>query len=115
MAGKKNGKSSKNVDLRKVPKDKRPKPSTGQSADERALPYEVLNDDEREIVRMLNGKNGARHVRSIEFLSEGLSGDNPRLQARNALRRTVACGWVDRVSRGQYQISEKGRKRLTRL
>jgi hypothetical protein len=114
MAGKKN---SKQTDLRKVPKDKRGKPTTGQSADEQPLPYEVLNDDEREIVRMLNGRNGdgVRHVRSIEFLAEGIDGSNPRLQVRNALRRTVACGWVDHVSRGQYQISGKGRKRLTRL
>lgn len=112
MAGKKN---SKQTDLRKVPKEKRGKPSTGQSADEQALPYEMLNDDEREIVRMLNGRNGVRHVRSIAFLSEGIDGDNPQLQVRNALRRTVACGWIDHVSRGQYQISEKGRKRLARL
>lgn len=108
-------KESKPVDLRKVPKDKRPKPTSGQSADERQLPYEDLNEDEREVVRLLNGKNGVRHVRSIEYLAEAFSGDNPKLQVRNALRRAVSCGWVDRCARGQYQISEKGRKRLQRL
>jgi len=112
MAGKRN---KQQTDLRKVPKAKRGKPTTGQSADERALPYESLNDDEREIVRMLNGRNGVRHARSVEFLAEGIEGDNPRLKVRNALRRIVSCGWVDHIARGQYQISEKGRKRLTRV
>lgn len=111
----KNG-NGKNKDLRKLPKDKRPKPTTGQSAPARDLGYELLSDDEREIVRALNGKgNGERHVRTVAFLSELFDGDDPKLQARNALRRPVSCGWVDNVGRGQYQISEKGRKRLSRI
>lgn len=111
MAAKKKDKF-KDVDLRKVPRDKRPKPTSGQSAPERELPWDSLSNDEREVIKMLNSPgHGPRKVRSIEYLADGIEGDNPRLQARNGLRRPVSCGWVDRVERAQYQISEKGRKR----
>lgn len=103
------------VDLRKLPRDKRPKPTSGQSADKRSLPWDALNGDEREVVKMLNSPgHGDRHVRSVEFLADGLEGDNPRLQARNALRRLVSCDWVDRSGRAQYQISKNGRARYER-
>lgn len=111
---KKNGTNGKHVDLRKLPLDKRPTPTTGQSADERELPVESLNDDETEVVRMLNGGkkgSGSRETRSVEWLSDGL---DSKLAVRNALRRLVSCGWVERVDRGQYRISEKGRKRMQR-
>ena len=112
---KKNGTNGKHVDLRTLPKAKRPKPSTGQSADERDLPFEGLNDDEKDVVKLLNGRRGGiRQVRSVAFLAEGIDGDNPQLQARNALRRLVSCGWAERVGRGQYKVSERGRKRLER-
>jgi hypothetical protein len=113
MAKKKS--NGKQTDLRKIPKDKRPKPTTGQSADERELPYDSLNDDELEVIRMLNGSKsggGPRVVRTIEFLAEGL---DSKLAVRNALRRLVSCGWVDRAERGKYQVSERGRKRMQRL
>ena len=105
------------VDLRKVPRDKRPKPSTGQSAEARALPWDSLSEDEKEIIKLLDGpvsRSDAprpRVVRSIEYLAEGLEGDNARLRARNALRRPVSCGWVDRAGRARYQISALGRRR----
>jgi hypothetical protein len=116
MAKKKNGHSKvKTGDLRKLPKDKRPKPKTGQSAPERELPWDSLSEGEQEIVRALNGKGeGPRHPRSIEFLADLFSGASAKLQVRNSLRRIVACGWVDHADRGTYQISERGRKRRAR-
>jgi hypothetical protein len=105
---------TKKIDLRKIPKDKRPKPTTGQSAEERDLPYDSLNDDEREVVRMLYGRGGKHPARKIDFLSEGLEGDNPKLQARNAMRRLVACGWAARVDRGEYKLTDRGVKRYDR-
>lgn len=102
-----------NVDLRKVPRDKRPKPSTGQSAPARDLAWDSMSADEKEVVKLLNSPgHGERKVRTIEYLADGIEGDNPRLQARNALRRVVACGWVDKADRAQYQISTNGRRRL---
>jgi len=103
-------------DLRKVPKDKRPKPTTGQSAATRDLSYDLLSDDEKALVKALDGRShsGKREQRTIAWLARLFGGDDPKLQTRNALRRPVSCGWVDNVGRGLYQISEKGRKRLSR-
>lgn len=121
MAGKKNGKSKKSkpaasVDLRTLPKDKRPKPTTGQSAAERELPYEELSTTEKELVEALDGKGkGERITRSVEWLADLVDGKNAKLQVRNALRRPVACGWVEWVERGQYRITDKGRRRLGRV
>jgi hypothetical protein len=103
-------KNNKPLDGRKIPKDKRPKPSTGQSAEPRDLPYEALNQSEREIIRMLKSKDGYP-VRTIEYLAEAF---DSKLEVRNALRRPVSCGWIDNVGRGQYKLSDKGRKRLAR-
>lgn len=103
------------VDLRKVPRDKRPKPSTGQSAPARPLPWDSLNTTEKEVVKMLNSPgHGERVVRSVEYLADGIEGDNPRLMARNALRRLVACDWVEKADRAMYQISKNGRARYAR-
>ncbi len=108
MAGKKNDKQ----DLRKLPKDKRPKPTSGQSAPERQLHFDELSDAEKDIVKMLGRK---RVARTVEYLADAFDGDNPKLQVRNALRRIVCAGWVDRIGRGQYQLSKNGADRLRRL
>jgi hypothetical protein len=111
MASKK--KNFDNVDLRKVPRDKRPKPCTGQSAASRELPWDSMSSDEQSIIKMLHSPgHGERKLRSIEYLADGLEGDNPRLQTRNALRRPVSCGWVDHAERATYQISVNGRRRM---
>jgi hypothetical protein len=108
-------KTKDTVDLRKVPRSERPKPSTGQSAESRPLAWGDLSDDERAVIMLLDGtpdNSGLarpRMTRSIEYLADGLEGDGARLRARNALRRPVSCGWVERVQRARYQISELGR------
>jgi len=112
MASKKKDKFE-NVDLRKAPHDKRPKPSTGQSAAARELPWDSMSHDEQSVVKMLNSPGyGERKLRTIEYLADGLEGDNPRLQSRNALRRPVSCGWVEKAERATYQISVNGRRRM---
>lgn len=101
------------VDLRKLPKDERPKPTTGQSAPERKISWEDLSADEQTVIKLLNDKGeGKRVARSVEYLADAFGGDNPKLTVRNSLRRPVPSGWVDREGRGLYSISEKGRKRL---
>lgn len=104
---------AEHVDLRKLPRDKRPKPSTGQSAPERKIEWGDFNRHEKAVLKMLNGDGGRRVQRSVEFLADGIPGDpdNPKLAARNALRRPVSSGWVDRVGKAQYMISESGRRR----
>ena len=109
-------KNYENIDIRTLPRDKRPKPTTGQSAPEREMPWDALNGDEQEIVKLLNGKGGARAVRTISYLAEGLDDDDAptKLRIRNALRRVVTGGWAEAVERGTYRVTERGRKRLER-
>lgn len=108
-------KQLENVDLRKVPKDKRPKPSTGQSAPARTLAWDELNADERAIVKALNSPgHGERRERTVEWLSELFDTDNPKLTARNAIRRLIPSDWLEKTKRAVYQISKNGRARYER-
>lgn len=110
--------TQKQTDLRKLPKDKRPDPTTGQSAPERELAYDAFNEDEEDMIKLLDGKKseGPRETRSVAYLAESVDDDDDRakLRVRNAMRRLVQGGWVERVDRGKYRISEKGRKRMQR-
>jgi hypothetical protein len=109
----------KKTDLRKLPKDKRPKPSSGQSAPEREIPWNELNEDEGVLVQMLAAED-RRAPRSVEWLAEAFddSGkheyNHAKLRARNAVRRLVQGGWVERVERGTYQLTESGKRRYQR-
>lgn len=115
-------KMSEDVDLRTLPKDDRPKPTTGQSGPERELPFDELNSDEKLVVRVLNDDGeGTRQSMPVSELSDALIKTEPdeaqghaKLLVRNAMRRLVQGGWVEWVDRGRYRITEKGRKRLKR-
>jgi hypothetical protein len=113
MAKQKKTKKAK-VDLRRLPRDERPKPSTGQSAPARQIAWDAFNAHERAVVKLLDGGGGRRVPRRVEYLADGIDADNPRLAARNALRRPVSSGWVDRVDSATYVISELGRQRYNR-
>lgn len=119
----KKSKPTKDVDLRTLPKDKRPKPTTGQSRKEFQLPTEELTKHERKLVDMLNGKGkGVRETYSVAELSKETK--LTKLQVRNTIRRLVPSTWVEHVDevltddgdvrpvRGHYRITERGRKRL---
>ena len=114
---KKQKKSFDNVDIRKLPKDKRPKPSTGQSAPERLIKYEDLTDNEKAIIAASKGgkKEAARPWRDVEYYSELFDADNPKLVARNTIRRLIPGGWLERGERGKYRLTENGMRRLERL
>lgn len=107
-------KTEDKVDLRRLPRDKRPKPTTGQSAPTRKLEWDALNQYERAVIDLLHGGGGRRVPRNVAYLADGIDAENARLVARNALRRPVSCGWIERVGRAQYMISELGRQRLNR-
>jgi hypothetical protein len=110
-------------DLRKMPKDERPPPTTGQSGPEVEVPYDELNSTELLLVGLLDdGGDGQRASFSVESMGEAImekdrdeSAPRAKLLARNALRRLVCGGWVERVERARYRITEKGRKRLARV
>jgi hypothetical protein len=111
------------IDLRTLPADKRPEPTTGQSREEFQLPLEDLSAAEAKVIKAVNGKNkGPREVYGVAMLAK--STRLTPLQVRNAIRRLVPSTWVERVEkvpgedgklvavRGHYRISERGRKRL---
>lgn len=111
------------IDLRTLPKDKRPKPSTGQSRKEFQLPTEELSDGEAKVVKALNGKGkGLRETMAVAVIAKTTK--LATLQVRNNIRRLVPSTWVEHVDevldddgeprkvRGHYRITERGRKRL---
>lgn len=121
--GTKNKTKSEDVDLRTLPKDERPKPTSGQSRAEFALPKEELTKYEMKIIEALNGKGkGLRETIPVLDLSKATR--MTKLEVRNTIRRLVPSTWVERVDevltddgdvkkvRGHYRITERGRKRL---
>ncbi len=111
-------------DIRTLPADKRPKPTTGQSRKEFTLPLEDLSTNEGKIVKTLNGKGkGLRETFSVDAIHKATR--LTALQVRNSIRRLVPSTWVEPVEeildeetgeprsvRGHYRITERGRKRI---
>lgn len=110
------------TDLRKLPKDERPTPTTGQSAPEREMPYDDLNSDEKLVVAALDDDGeGVRQAMPVSDLAlrviendHNENGTRAKLRVRNSMRRLVTGGWVERADRGRYRVTERGRKRLKR-
>lgn len=112
------------IDLRTLPAEKRPKPSTGQSRKEFALPLEELSANEGKVVKTLNGKGkGLRETLPVATIAKTTR--LTALQVRNSIRRLVPSTWLENVNevlddetgeprevRGHYRITERGRKRL---
>lgn len=111
------------VDLRTLPADKRPKPTSGQSREEFTLEVDALSAMEAKVIKAVNGSGkGVREVLSVDDMAKATKLD--ALQVRNALRRLVPSGWVERVDeiltddgetkavRGHYRLAERGRRRL---
>lgn len=112
------------VDLRTLPLEERPKPTSGQSRKEFNLPLEELSDYEAKVLKVTNGKgSGLRETWSVAKLAK-TSRLTP-LQVRNSIRRLIPSGWLEHVHtiltdagephdvRGHYRMTDKGRKRLS--
>jgi len=100
---------------------KKKKATTGQSGPPVDVPFEKLNDKEREVLSFLNGKGkGPRNPLKISDIagscwkSKRLSKAQGNSWTRNSLRRLICGGWVEKLERGVYRVTEKGRKRLQR-
>ena len=122
-APKKNGKNGKH-DKRKIPKEKRGKPTTGQSGPPTEIHFEDLTNDQRAIIKMMAKQKGSPPT-SINFVH--LRTKLTKLQIRNALRNLVRSGWLNKAEqvlaedgtvleapRGWYQLPKIARDRLRR-
>lgn len=122
----KGGKGSKGA-KDKAKKERADKPSTGQSAEEFQLPYGNLNPKEKKVIDFLdNTGHGTREIKTIDEIAEECfhgksdsknvtsSGKRANSWARNSLRDLIPGGFAEKVERGQYRITEAGRKRRER-
>lgn len=102
----------------KEPKAAKKPPTSGQSGPPMELPAEKLNDKERKVLDCFPLKGDRRTMTIVEMAKEAFP-SKKAAQAnswtRNSLRRLTRGGWLDKLERGQYRISEKGRKRLQRV
>lgn len=100
------------TDLRRLKKDERPAPTTGQSGPEMALPAEKLNKDERLVLAQLDtvDRAPAKIVELAEAIRKAKRNEFTTLRTRNALRRLVRGGLVTAKERGEYKITAKGTK-----
>lgn len=116
-------KNTAKVDLRTLPADERPKPTTGQSRKEFTLGLDEMSDLEGKVLKALNAPgSGRRETRAVAELAK--STRLTALQVRNSIRRLVPSGWVERVETtinddgeeigvlGHYRVTERGRKRI---
>jgi hypothetical protein len=105
-------KEVKKVDLRKLKKDERPAPSTGQSGPSISLPAEKINKDERLVLKELGGEDREplKIVTLADSIRKAKRNEFTPLRTRNALRRLVRGGLVTQKERGTYKITAKGSK-----
>jgi len=118
-------KATKRKAKKPAKKPAKKKPVTGQSGPLVEVPYGKLNDKEQQVVKLLNGKGkGARNPLTIAELAgkcfskkakvSAKNDDQANSWTRNSLRRLVCAGWVEKVERGSYKITDRGRKRIKR-
>lgn len=95
------------------------KPTTGQSGPEVEVKFEKLNVKELKVLAALNGEGvGTREQLTIEQLAKECFPSKSKAQSnswvRNSLRRLFCGGWLEKMTRGLYKISESGRKKMAR-
>jgi hypothetical protein len=104
----------------KAAKPRTDAPTTGQSREAFQAKYDDLSKKERKAIDFLNGEGtGPREAKTLAEIAEtfiGTAGTKKRANswARNSLRDLVPGGFVEKVDRGTYKITEAGRKRLAR-
>jgi hypothetical protein len=100
------------IDLRTLPKDERPKPTTGQSGTPIDLEWSAMNGDEQLVAQKLYEGTGAQTIGDLA--AKGFGKENPKLRVRNSMRRLVRGGWVEWAGRGKYKLTATGRRRYER-
>lgn len=114
-------KPAKVAKSKKAAKKRTGPPHSGQSGPPlEDLGFDALNSKEEKVLNALAGTNqGERKVRPLSELAEDCFSSQGKKKgnswARNALRRLVRGGWVEKAEAGMYRVTEKGRKRLQRV
>ena len=105
---------------KKPNKAKTKKATTGQSGPDVEVLFDDLNEKEQLVLKRLNGKGkGTREEMKIEditkvFAKKAKTKAQQNSWVRNSLRRLCCGGWVEKMDRGLYRISENGRRRIIR-
>lgn len=92
------------------------KPTSGQSGPPINLDFDELNKNEKRIITQFT-LTGDREVLTIVALSKQSFPSKKAKEAnswtRNGLRRLIRAGLLEKVERGSYRITVKGRKRVS--
>lgn len=99
--------AKKGTSAKPIPKTKSAQAQGGPVMD---LPIAEMNKDELKIVKHAYSKSGERKPYSIKDFKKVLGGTGTS-RVRNALRRPIRAGWLEKVERGVHRITEKARKR----
>lgn len=102
-------KAAKKASAKPAKKAKSAQAQTGEAIE---LPIAKMNKDELLLVKHCYSAKGDRKEYSIKDLKAAIGGSKgSTLRVRNGLRRPVRGGWLEKVGRGLYRITEKARKR----
>lgn len=116
----KGAKGAKKGATKKADSAPKEKPTTGQSGPRVDLGFTDLNKKESAVLLAINGKGeGPRSEITIsEVCGKVFRGADTTAQrnswVRNSLRRLVTSEFVEKLSRGTYRVTDKGRKRIGR-
>lgn len=97
------------------------KASTGQSAPHEEVKTDELNDKETKLALFINGdgKGVRADVNLSDMTKVFTKSASTKAQAyswvRNSIRRLITGEFVEKISRGVFRVTEKGRKRLQRV
>ena len=90
-------------------------PKSGQSGPPLDLTFDALNTNERKVMACFSLKGSRAPTTIVELAKEAFSPASKKKQnswTRNSLRRLVRSALVEKLERGSYRITSKGRARM---
>ena len=104
---KKAGRPKKEAQAKPATASKASPPTTGQSRDPFDMPWDKLNAYEQKVVKSLTTSNKRKTMKFKTIKEICMKTMLTNLQVRNALRRTVPGGWIERGEPGSYRWTGK--------
>jgi len=84
----------------------------GQSGKRIDVPsLDKFNDKERSLILALRGVETMGAAELVQVAFDGDGGADPTSKVRNSLRRPSCAGWVEKVAKGTYRLTDLGRTR----